>query len=174
MNAKPGTRTSCAFAKVGVTIRVEAAPAALRGRPVCCSRTAERRVRPGRWVPDQEIRFQVSPRNVIWDARMKGIRHEGGAALLIRDDGAVLVSALGAALLLMSSVGTPSSPSIVVNSREALYAADAIVEHEMADVLAVRTGQSARRNRPLRVRRRCPEAGRARCPTARRLNLSQV
>jgi hypothetical protein len=49
---------------VHVTVRVEAAPAALRGPASVLfahggtSRTADR------WVPDEEVRFQVAPRNL--------------------------------------------------------------------------------------------------------------
>jgi hypothetical protein len=50
--------------KVGVTVRVQAATAALRG-PASALFTKGGTSRSGdRWVPDQEIRFQVSPRNL--------------------------------------------------------------------------------------------------------------
>ena len=50
--------------KVGVTLRVEAAANALRG-PAGVLFTRGGTSRTGNtWVPDQEIRFQVSPRNL--------------------------------------------------------------------------------------------------------------
>lgn len=50
--------------KVGVTVRVQAANAALRG-PASALFTRGGTSRGGdKWVPDQEIRFQVSPRNL--------------------------------------------------------------------------------------------------------------
>jgi hypothetical protein len=50
--------------KIGVTVRVQAANAALRG-PASTLFTRGGTSRGGeKWVPDQEIRFQVSPRNL--------------------------------------------------------------------------------------------------------------
>ena len=50
--------------RVGVTIRVEAALAALRGPAGVLFTNRGSSRTPNRWVPDQEIRFQVSPRNM--------------------------------------------------------------------------------------------------------------
>jgi Prokaryotic N-terminal methylation motif len=49
---------------VGVTIRVEAALAALRGPAGALFANVGSSRAANRWAPDQEIRFQVSPRNV--------------------------------------------------------------------------------------------------------------
>jgi Tfp pilus assembly protein PilW len=49
---------------VAVTIRVEAASSALRGPAGVLFRNGGTSRAAGRWVPDQEIRFQVSPRNL--------------------------------------------------------------------------------------------------------------
>ena len=49
---------------MGVTIRVEAAPAALRGPAGVLFANGGTSRAASRWVPDQEIRFQVSPRNM--------------------------------------------------------------------------------------------------------------
>ena len=50
--------------KIGVTLRVQSAVAALRG-PAGVLFTNGGTSRGGsKWVPDQEIRFQVSPRNL--------------------------------------------------------------------------------------------------------------
>jgi hypothetical protein len=50
--------------KIGVTVRVQAASDALRG-PASALFSRGGTSRGGdRWVPDQEIRFQVSPRNL--------------------------------------------------------------------------------------------------------------
>lgn len=50
--------------KVGVTIRVEAALAALRGPAGVLFTNGGSSRAANRWAPDQEIRFQVSPRNM--------------------------------------------------------------------------------------------------------------
>jgi Tfp pilus assembly protein PilW len=50
--------------RVGVTIRVEAALAALRGPAGVLFANRGFSGAPNRWVPDQEIRVQVSPRNM--------------------------------------------------------------------------------------------------------------
>ena len=50
--------------KVGVTIRVEAALAALRGPAGVLFTNGGSSRAATRWAPDQEIRFQVSPRNM--------------------------------------------------------------------------------------------------------------
>jgi hypothetical protein len=51
--------------RVAVTVRVEAAESAVRGPAgVLFTRGGTSR-NPSRWVPDQEIRFEVSPRN-LW------------------------------------------------------------------------------------------------------------
>ena len=50
--------------KVGVTLRVEAAADALRGPASALFARGGTSRGGNRWVPDQEIRFQVSPRNV--------------------------------------------------------------------------------------------------------------
>lgn len=49
---------------VGVTVRVEAALAALRGPAGVLFSNAGSSNSPSRWAPDQEIRFRVSPRNL--------------------------------------------------------------------------------------------------------------
>jgi Tfp pilus assembly protein PilW len=50
--------------KIVVTVRVQAAAAALRGPASALFRTAGTSRGGERWVPDQEIRFEVSPRNL--------------------------------------------------------------------------------------------------------------
>ena len=50
--------------KVSVTIRVEAAPASLRGPAGVLFANGGSSRAVSRWVPDQEIRFQVAPRNM--------------------------------------------------------------------------------------------------------------
>ena len=50
--------------KVGITIRVEAALAALRGPAGVLFANGGSSRAANRWAPDQEIRFQVSPRNM--------------------------------------------------------------------------------------------------------------
>jgi hypothetical protein len=50
--------------RVRVTVRVEAAPAALRGPAGALVANAGTSRGANRWVPDQEIRFQVAPRNM--------------------------------------------------------------------------------------------------------------
>jgi hypothetical protein len=50
--------------KVGITIRVEAAASALRGPASALFANGGTSRDVNRWVPDQEIRFQVSPRNM--------------------------------------------------------------------------------------------------------------
>ena len=55
--------------KVGVTIRVEAALAALRGPAGVLFTNGGSSRNANRWAPDLEIRFQVSPRNMILGRR---------------------------------------------------------------------------------------------------------
>jgi hypothetical protein len=50
--------------RIGVTIRVEAALAALRGPAGVLFANAGSARTALRWAPDQELRFQVSPRNL--------------------------------------------------------------------------------------------------------------
>jgi hypothetical protein len=50
--------------KVSVAVRIEAAPAALRGPASALFANGGTSRDVNRWVPDQEIRFQVSPRNM--------------------------------------------------------------------------------------------------------------
>jgi hypothetical protein len=50
--------------KVGVTIRVETASSALRGPASALFANGGTSHDANRWVPDQEVRFQVSPRNM--------------------------------------------------------------------------------------------------------------
>ena len=50
--------------KIGVTVRIEAAPAALRGPASTLFANGGTSRDVNRWVPDREIRFQVSPRNM--------------------------------------------------------------------------------------------------------------
>jgi Tfp pilus assembly protein PilW len=49
---------------IDVTVRVEAAPAALRGPAGMLFTNAGVSTSPSRWAPDQEIRWRVSPRNL--------------------------------------------------------------------------------------------------------------
>jgi hypothetical protein len=49
---------------VGVTVRVEAALAALRGPAGLLFTNGGTAREASRWIPDQEIRFRVSPRNL--------------------------------------------------------------------------------------------------------------
>jgi prepilin-type N-terminal cleavage/methylation domain-containing protein len=53
--------------KIGVTVRIEAAQAALRGPASALFRNGGSSRDVNRWVPDQEVRFQVSPRNMNLD-----------------------------------------------------------------------------------------------------------
>ena len=63
-NANRGDADLLRIRKVAVTIRVEAALDALRG-PASALFTRGGTSRGGnKWVPDQEIRFEVSPRNM--------------------------------------------------------------------------------------------------------------
>jgi Tfp pilus assembly protein PilW len=50
--------------KVGVTVRVQAASSALRGPASALFANGGTSRDANRWVPDQEVRFQVSPRNM--------------------------------------------------------------------------------------------------------------
>jgi hypothetical protein len=50
--------------KIGVTVRVQSAAAALRGPASTLFTYGGSSRGGGQWVPDQEIRFQVSPRNM--------------------------------------------------------------------------------------------------------------
>ena len=50
---------------VGVTVRLEAALAALRGPAGALFSNGGTATNPRSWVPDQEVRFHVSPRNLI-------------------------------------------------------------------------------------------------------------
>ena len=50
--------------KIVATVRVQAAAAALRGPASALFRTGGSSTSSDRWVPDQEIRFEVSPRNL--------------------------------------------------------------------------------------------------------------
>jgi len=50
--------------KIVATVRVQAAAAALRGPASALFSTAGSSTSSDRWVPDQEIRFEVSPRNL--------------------------------------------------------------------------------------------------------------
>ena len=49
---------------IGVTVRVESAAAALRGPAGLLFTNRGTAADPHAWVPDQQIRFQVSPRNL--------------------------------------------------------------------------------------------------------------
>jgi hypothetical protein len=51
--------------RIGVTIRIEAAPAALRGPAGVLFSNGGTSRDANRWLPDQEIRFHVSPRNLM-------------------------------------------------------------------------------------------------------------
>jgi Tfp pilus assembly protein PilW len=50
--------------KIGVTLRVESALAQLRGPAGVLFANAGASIGGGKWLPDQEIRFQISPRNL--------------------------------------------------------------------------------------------------------------
>jgi len=50
--------------KIGVTLRVQSAVAALRGPAGVFFSVAGTGKDPKRWVPDQEVRFQITPRNM--------------------------------------------------------------------------------------------------------------
>jgi len=63
-NAKRWDADLLRIRKVGVTIRVEAAASALRGPASALFANGGTSRDVNRWVPDQEIRFQVSPRNM--------------------------------------------------------------------------------------------------------------
>jgi hypothetical protein len=63
-NAKRWDADLLRIRKVGITIRVEAASSALRGPASVLFANAGTSHDANRWVPDQEIRFQVSPRNM--------------------------------------------------------------------------------------------------------------
>ena len=50
--------------KIGVTVRLQTAMAALRGPAGVLFRNGGTSRSATKWVPDQEVRFQVSPRNL--------------------------------------------------------------------------------------------------------------
>ena len=63
-NAKRWDADLLRIRKVGITIRVEAAASALRGPASALFANGGTSRDVNRWAPDQEIRFQVSPRNM--------------------------------------------------------------------------------------------------------------
>ena len=145
--------------RVSVTIRVQVAAEALRGTNPTgqtlfvhpgTARTGER------FVPDQEIRFDVAPRNMNVGTltvtriphlhafsrhcrRCRAARGAGGAAdagmaLIVALLASLVLSALGLSLLMVTA-GTETL--IAGNYRdgvEALHAADAALERVIADV----------------------------------------